>query len=137
MKKQYSRKQRALRWFFALTMIVLAMHLLELYNFTPGAALRDRERELGIGRTEEIARAEYTDALDAVLSGWEDRLLVTEQRWDSLMGWRVDNSRLCRRDADKPIQLEGSASGNQYAMHLWLCGWVADPNVTELELRVR
>lgn len=136
MKKQYSRKQRALRWFFALTMIVLAMHLLELYNFTPSAALRDRERELGIGRTKVIARAEFTDSVDMFLSGWEDRLLITEQRWDPLVGWRVDNSRQHRRDGEQTTQMKANASGNQDATYLWLCGWVADPDVAELELRV-
>lgn len=136
MKKQYSRKRRALRSLGILLCLMLAMHFLELYNFTPGAALRDRERELGIGRTEEIVRAEYTDALDAVLSGWEERLLVTEQRWDPYGGWRVDNSHLHRRDTGKVVQVEANASGNQDATYLWLCGWVADPDVTELELRV-
>lgn len=144
MKKQYSRKRRALRSLFVLLCVMLAIHLLNLYNFTPGAALRDRERELGIGRTKIIARAKFTDSVDMFLSGWEDRLLVTEQRWDPLVGWRVDNSRLRCRDGEQTTQMNGNtvvrvaanASGNQDATYLWLCGWVADPDVTELELRV-
>ncbi len=135
-KKQLSRKQRALRNLATLVCVVLAMHLLNLYNFTPEAALRDRERELGSGKTEIIAWAEHTDATDIVLSDWEDRLLVSELRFDLLMGWRVDNSHLLRRDSSLPVQVDGSASGNEKETHLWLCGWVSDPGVEQLELRV-
>ena len=137
MKKQRSRKGKALGWLFVLAVTVAAMHFLNLYNFTRADALRDWERELGIGRTEIIAEGEYNDALDAVLSAWEDRLLVTELRFDLLTGWWADNSSLHCRDSSQPVQVRGSASGNEEGTHLWLCGWVSDPGVEQLELRVR
>ena len=137
MKKQRSRKGKALRWLLILAVTVAAMHFLNLYNFTPAAALRDRERELGCGPTQEISRRGSRPGPDLVLSGREDCLLVTEQIWDPLMGWRIDNSKLLHRDPEKPIQLEAHCSGNQTRMEMWLCGWVSEPRMSELKLRAR
>lgn len=137
MRRTMSRRGRALRSLALLAVLVLAMQYLELYRFTPGAAIRSRERELGIGRTEELARADFTDSLDAALSAWEDRLLLSELRFDLLGGWRVDNGRLFRRDSSRPVQLEAYVSGNQNSTYLSLCGWVADPGVEQLALRLR
>lgn len=137
MRRTMSRRGRALRSLALLAVLVLALQYLELYNFAPGAALRSRERELGIGRTEELARADFSRSLDVALSAWEDRLLLSELRFDLLGGWRVDNSRLFRRDSSRPVQLEAYVSGNQDSTYLSLCGWAADPAVEELELRLR
>lgn len=137
MKRNDSRRGRALRALAALSCLVLAMHFLNIYNFTPSAALRDEERKLGVEKTQIISRAEYTHSLNIVLSGADDRLLISELRGDILVGWQVDNSWQFRRDPEQPIQLEGSASGNESVTYLWLCGWVEDPSVTELKLRAR
>ena len=78
MKKKNSRKHRAARSLMILLGLLLSLQFFNVYNFAPVAALRDKERELGIDKTEEIARAQYTKALEIVLSGREDLLLVTE-----------------------------------------------------------
>lgn len=137
MRRTMSRRHRALRSLALLAALVLAMQYLGLYNFTPGAVLRARERELGIGRTELLARADFTDSLDMTLSAWEDRLLLVELRFDPLGGWRADNSRLLRRESGRAVQLEAYISGNQDNTYLGLCGWVSDPAVERLELRLR
>jgi len=137
MKKKNSRKHRAARSLMILLGLLLALQFFNVYNLAPVAALRDKERELGIDKTEEIARAQYTKALEIVLSGREDLLLVTEQRSDLFQGWQVDSAWQLRREPAQSVQIEASSSGNEHATHLWLCGWVANPEVTELELRVR
>lgn len=137
MKKQKSRRRRALGQLAVLLALILLAHFLELFCFTPGAALRTRERELGIGRTERLAQADFTDSLDVALSAWEDRLLLSELRFDPLGGWRVDNSRLFRRDSSRGVQLEAYVSGNQENTYLCLVGWAADPAVEQLPLRLR
>ena len=136
MKRTFSRRHRAGRSLAALFGLVLALQLLNVYNFAPSAALRDKERELGIEKTEEIARAQYTKTLEIVLSGRDDLLLVTEQRSDLFQGWQADNAWQLRRDPAQSVQIEANASGNERATYLWLCGWVADPEITELKLRI-
>lgn len=137
MKKSCSRKRRALGWMLALVITVLTIYSLNLYNFTPADAMADLERELGCGPTREISRMGSKPGPDLVLSGQEDCLLVTEQRWDIFTGWSIDNAWLQHRDPEKPIQLEANCSGNQLRSIVWLCGWVAEPRVSKLELRAR
>jgi len=137
MKRSFSRKHRAVRSLVTLLAMLLALQLLNIYNFTPTAALRDKERELGIDKTEILARVPYTDALDVALSAGEDFMLLTEMRCDLFQGWGVDNSWALHRDPTRPIQLKASTTGNEDVTHLWLCGWVADGDLTELKLRIR
>ena len=137
MKKQHSRKGKALGWLFILAVTMAAMHFLNIHNFTPRAALQDWERELGIEKTKIIARGEYNEFLTAVLSAGKDRLLVTGQRYYPLVGWQVALDYLQRRNDDLPVQVEGRASGNEKGTYLYLCGWVANPDVEQLDLRIR
>lgn len=136
MKKQRSRRSRALGQLAVLLVLVLAAHFLELFYFIPGTALRGRERELGIGRTETLLSAALDDRT-VYLSGCEDRLLMAELRFNLLGGWRVNSSQLYRRDSSRDVQLEAYVSGNQDGTWLTLCGWVADEEIGELPLRLR
>lgn len=135
MKKQKSRRSRALGQLAVLLVLVLAAHFLELFHFIPGTALRGRERELGIGRTETLLNGDLDDRR-VRLSGWEDRLLMAELRFNLLGGWRVNSSQLYRRDNSRDVQLEAYVSGNQDGTWLTLCGWVADEEIGELPLRL-
>lgn len=142
MKKNLSRKRRALRSLLFLVFVVLVMHLCQLWNFTPAAAMRDREREVGIGRTETITSATLPSHIREgevrmVLSGAGRELMVSELYFHPLVGWRCDSSWQMEREEEKAVQLGGNASGNADGTTAFLYGWVADRAVTELELRLQ
>lgn len=141
MKKIYSRKGKALRSMAALAVLVLALHLGDLWNFTPAAALRDREREVGMERTEIITSASLYSPnrqgrVRMVLSGAGEELMVSELHFNPLTGWRCSSSWQMGRDGTS-IQLDGNASGTSEGTAAFLCGWAADRAVTALELRLQ
>lgn len=137
MKKQFSRRHRALRSLGLLLAVALMMQVFNIYNFTPTAALRDKEREMGLPSTEILARRGYTESLDVLLSARGDRLMVSELHGDILQGWLIHNAWSLQRAPEEAVQIRDNLSGNQSASHLWLSGWVADPDVAELNLRLR
>ena len=136
MKKTLTRRQSALRALGALAALVLVMHLCDLYNFTPAAAVRDREVEMGLERTEILQRERFFGE-ELVLSGNEQTLLVTALRFHPLVGWRCSSFYQMTRDSALPLQLSGNSYGDSSRTAAFLCGWAEDRSVQELELRLQ
>ena len=163
-----SRREKALRSVLVVVGIFLGVHILGIYHHTPGAAQREMERRMGLGKCEELASrwSWNRDGLQLstrsvltriTLAANDEALLLTRQSHHPMKGWSAEVVAWLPLEKGEALWLDVEQRGQEDRIDeimsgmyfpsndkshgkigdCWLYGTVSDPNITQLNLRVR